>query len=82
MNADGSVPARIEVNVQRPRRDDSACRSAIHRTSAVCSHQLTEAFRRRLAEPNAPAKAVVAADPDAVVIRNNRRVRAARPQSS
>ena len=46
------------------------------------SHQLTEAFRRRLAELNAPAKPVLAADPDAVVIRNNRRVRAARPQSS
>lgn len=37
MNADGSVSARIGVNVQRPRRDDSACRSAIHRTSAACA---------------------------------------------
>ena len=46
------------------------------------SHQLTGAFRRRLAELNAPAKPVAAADPDAVLIRNNRLVRAARPQSS
>jgi DNA-binding MarR family transcriptional regulator len=46
------------------------------------SHKLTAVLRRRLAELNAPAKPVLAADPDAVVIRNNRRIRAARPQSS
>ena len=46
------------------------------------SHKLTVAFRGRPAELNAPAKPVLAADPDAVLIRNNRRVRAARPQSS
>jgi len=45
------------------------------------SHKLTLAFRRRLAELNAPDKPAFA-DPDAVLIRNNRRVRAARPQSS
>ena len=45
------------------------------------SHQLTAAFRRRLAERAAPAQPVCRSDPDAVLIRNNRRVRPARPRS-
>ena len=44
------------------------------------SPQLTAAFRRRLAELATPAPPICG-DPDAVLIRNNRRVRAARPHS-
>ena len=46
------------------------------------SHQLTAAFRRRLAERAAPVTPIYGGDPDAVLIRNNRRVRPPRPQSS
>ena len=46
------------------------------------SHQLTAAFRRRLAERAAPVTPTYGGDPDAVLIRNNRRVRPARPPSS
>lgn len=44
------------------------------------SHKLTSAFRTRLAELAAPPQADCAMDPDAVVIRRNRKVRAARPR--
>src|SRR6476469_9618280 len=46
------------------------------------SHKLTAAFRRRLAERAAPVQPACGGDPDAVLIRNNRRVRPPRPQSS
>ena len=44
------------------------------------SHQLTDAFRRHLAELATPPKSMCG-DPDTILIRNNRRVRAARPNS-
>jgi hypothetical protein len=44
------------------------------------SHQLTDAFRLRLAELATPPKSMCS-DPDTILIRNNRRVRAARPNS-
>lgn len=44
------------------------------------SPKLTDAFRRRQAELAAPPQPTAEPDPDAVVIRNNRRVRAARPR--
>jgi DNA-binding MarR family transcriptional regulator len=44
------------------------------------SHKLTAAFRRRLAELTNPPKAASGGDSDGMLIRNNRRVRAARPQ--
>jgi DNA-binding MarR family transcriptional regulator len=46
------------------------------------SHQLTAAFRRRLAERAAPIEPDPRAHSDAVLIRNNRRVRPARRGSS
>lgn len=42
------------------------------------SHQLTKAFRTRLAELSVPPAPTCAVDPDATVLRNNRRVRIAR----
>lgn len=42
------------------------------------SHQLTNAFRKRRAELATPSNPVCEIDPEATVIRNNRRVRAAR----
>jgi len=44
------------------------------------SPKLTDAFRRRQADLAAPPQPATAADPDATVMRNNRRVRAARPR--
>jgi DNA-binding MarR family transcriptional regulator len=44
------------------------------------SRQLTAAFRRRLAELASGPKAACGGDPDGMLIRNNRRVRVARPQ--
>lgn len=44
------------------------------------SHKLTDAFRKRLAELAAPPKLNCDIDTEATVIRNNRRVRAARAQ--
>lgn len=42
--------------------------------------KITDAFRRRQAELAAPLQPTQEPDPDAVVIRNNRWVRAARPR--
>jgi DNA-binding MarR family transcriptional regulator len=44
------------------------------------SHKLTGAFRARLAELAGPPQATCVVDPDAVVIRRNRTVKAARPR--
>jgi DNA-binding MarR family transcriptional regulator len=44
------------------------------------SHKLTAAFRSRLAELSVPAQTECVVDPDAVLIRRNRKVRAVRPQ--
>ena len=44
------------------------------------SRTLTDAFRRHLAELTAPPADECAANPDKVLIRNNRQVRAARPK--
>ena len=46
------------------------------------SAKITDAFRRRQAELAAPPQPTQEPDPDAVVIRNNRTVRAARPRTA
>jgi DNA-binding MarR family transcriptional regulator len=46
------------------------------------SHKLTTAFRRHLAQRAAPVRTTSDPDPDAVLIRNNRRVRPARPSAT